>query len=354
MILQLELSIMRTLLLFFGICLLNCSSADNYFSNQLSEDFTEIDIQLELSKDTLFLELFYDVGSSDDVLINQANSIVEVSKNKYWVSDFLGQVVELDNSGNFIATILETGSGPNEILKPIGMGKSPNGDIYVLDSALMAYVVLDTSGNEIRRVPTKSISTSVMVDQPTVLASNRILWKKILHPEFSLVEWDSLGNFSQGIIDNLVKPGETHVMLNNVVYDFDSSSNAFLYAYKPIPTLFERKSGKISRQINLVGSESDYDFNSKVTEIKNQNTNRVSNLIKEVFWLKDGILVAHENYVTYLPEGNFTQPKSYQLFNSNGEKAVYHYAGKTSAYLFLFDAFNKRIYRVNLNHFENN
>lgn len=344
---------MRNLFLFCGLILINCATPEKYNSEILDDNFSEIDILLDLPTDTLILDVFYDIETSEDIIINQANSIIEISSEKFWVSDFLGKVVELDNTGSYRATILQTGKGPNEILKPIGMTKNLDNEVYIFDGGQLLFVKLDTSGNELRRINSKSLSSSAMIDQPIVINQNKILWKKIFHSEYALIEWDSLGNFSKGMVNSLVKPGENPAMLNNLVYDYDISTKTLTYAFKPLPSIFIKKSDKIIKQINLHEEITDYSFAQKVNDIKERKTNRVSNLIKEVFLLKEGTLVAYQNNVLFLPNDENKEMRSYQLFDKTNNKAIFHYAVKTANYLFLIDSYNKKIYRVELDKISN-
>jgi|DeeseametaMP0958_FD_contig_101_368476_length_1335_multi_8_in_0_out_0_1 hypothetical protein len=343
---------MKNLILFLGF-FLTASCVDKQKDiSFLQKEITSINDWYQTVSDTLYIDTFYDVETSNDILLEQVNSVIEISKEKFWVSDFLGKVIELDANGRFTKTILKTGKGPQEVLKPIGLTKSSDNTIYVFDGGQQIFIELDTLGNELKRVKNASIPSTVMSISPVVLDENRLLWNKIFHDKFALIEWDSLGNFKEGWIENIIPLGKQPIMLNNLVYDYDYKMNTLLYAFKPLPIIFMRNEVNETNGVYLGQEINLRELEEITSEKKEDGNNGVKNLIKAVFKVGSNTVVAYNNNILVLPDNKTNAVVEFVLANDSNEKPIFHYGYKTQHHFFLIDAYNRKIYNIPLEMFD--
>lgn len=342
---------MRLLILLIGLnILVNCTNAKEQ-PLFLQAELTNINEWSTVTSDTLIFDTFYDINKVEDVIISQANSIVEVSDKKFWVADYLGKVVELNEKGEFSKSILQNGKGPSEILKPLGLAKGVNNTVLAVDGGQQILIKLDATGKEINRISTPSISTISMVDNPLITSSNSIIWNKVLHSDYALIEWDSTGNFKQGLVKNIIPPGKQPIMLNSLAYDYNLTKKRLVYAFKGLPVLFIKDDNQTASAINL---DTDIQKNDleKLIEVKTDDgSNGVKTKIKGVFITNNATVAAIQNQLLYIPNKTSSDIIKYELLSTDRETIKFHYVNKTENHLFLIDVYNRKIYRTSISQF---
>ncbi|MEX0598657.1 MAG: 6-bladed beta-propeller [Candidatus Paceibacterota bacterium] len=195
----------RNIIIAYFFLISGCAGkADNVIEADLFSRFQYYTIEdwASVKHSSIEVETWYNSQKDSAVYLSQPRSIIEVSDNKFWVSDVMsGSIREFTANGNYSHQVIGRGKGPNEVIRPFALGKYESGDknlIYVFDGDQQLYIKLDEDGNELARVNTPSISYKAMIDFPVIIDEDRLIWHTFNQDEFTLSEWDSLGNFRKG------------------------------------------------------------------------------------------------------------------------------------------------------------
>lgn len=301
-----------------------------------------------VSSDTMMVDLFYDANSgSSSVFMSQPRTIIEIDPNTYWVADVgQGAVYELNAKGQLKKKVLSRGEGPNEIIRPYGMAaqfRPKDSTIIILDGESQSLSYYDPNGVEIRRFTSPNVSPQLMIDHPMIVDSNSIYWQNSSNPDFTLSEWDSLGNFRKGVIPRVINMGSQPETLNNTVYRFTADQKDLIYSYQGLPLVFQNSQGS-NTVINLDGSKSTEEHLLRYSELPENEFNGVRMLVKGIAALNSGSYVGYQNGLVFLPQDKSSSVINYDLIFDN-ESIIYHFLFQTKNNLFFVDGYNNRIYQ---------
>lgn len=311
-------------------------------------DYNSISEWESIQQITMNVETWYSSKDNEAIYLPQPRGIVQVSQDKFWVSDVMvSGIYEFNSKGEYSHQVIGKGKGPKEVMRPFAMAayhSNENDYIYVLDGDQQSILKLDEFGNELTRVYTPSVSNKAMTDYPIIIDENSLIWHTFNREDYTLSEWDSTGHFKKGWVKRIIPLGEQPEMLNAVLYDICAETGTFSYVYRGLPLVFfhnknEKTVININPEVNL----------EKIISRKSRDEfNSVSTIIKGIAFQDDYIYTGIDNILTVIPVNKNEPIKKLTLINENGEPIIYHFMNKVNKSIFFIDGYNSIIYRMNL------
>src|SRR5690606_23605466 len=150
---------------------------------------------------TIMVDTWFNSAMDTSVYLSQPRGIVQVSEDKFWVSDvMLGGIYEFNSQGKYSHQVISRGKGSNEVIRPFAMSayhSNGTNEVYIFDGDQQLFLILDEYGNEKKRVITSSVSYKAMIDFPIIINKNSLLWHSFNREDYTLSEWGSTGKFKK-------------------------------------------------------------------------------------------------------------------------------------------------------------
>ena len=304
--------------------------------------------------DTIEVELWYTSESDTKAVFKTPTDIIRVGNN-YWICDpIVGGVFEFDELGRYEKTIVPKGRGPNETIRPSTMNILEDEDelfVYIMDPELKSVIVTDTSGNEVKRISSKTIDRNIFENWIIPLDKNRFLWPTYINDEHLIVEVDSNGDVSKSYVKRLIRRGYQPMTHNSVVMAIDNEVENKIFAYRGLPIIFSEIGNK-KFMINLLPETPIENINTGLSELPNEERISVKHLIKALYLNKGKLLIHFQNYLlTTFPDGK--QVHAYVLVDGLGERIIPQKTVFTGERLFFIDRFSLRIFSLSLDSLSN-
>jgi len=340
-----------TLLIFF---ITGCADKKSYLSEIPDIEFFTIKpiSAFDISKVEVFDAQDWPFVKDTSNYFSSIGDIKLVTKNKIWISDPIsGVVAEYDSTGKKIRIILDSGRGPNEVEKPssiIKTNNSYNQFYHIYDVGQKTLIKIDTSGLEHSRFNSSLLGINGLENKIILKENNRILTSSLLYPEYSLIELDSVGNFSKGIVKKIIPDGFQPMTHNNIIFEFSRTNKKLVYAYSGIPIIF------INDQKNQIGIDLEpkkqlSEINTLLKKLPQNKQITVKKLIKNILIdeTNNQLIVSYLNDILFIDlEKN--KIYLYSFFNRNKEKIKFHTFKKVGDKIFLINFFTGNIKCISL------
>ncbi|HKK25585.1 MAG TPA: hypothetical protein VJ941_08165 [Gracilimonas sp.] len=315
-------------------------------------EYTVLNEWKEVYKDSLKVQSWYSSGNDSTYFISRLSNIEEINEQKFWVYDYIqGKVFEFNEEGLITNEILETGKGPQEVLKPFSIDRYIEKEdtlVYVFDGGNKSIIKLNTNGNELGRVYSESITERMMDAQVEILNVNSFIYPNYSTEKYSLIEFDSAGNFKKGWVNRLVPLGKQPVTYNDVAFLVNQDQELFIYSYQGLPLVFVTH-GNRKFVLNLEPKVEISSINTPL-EFKEENEGlAVKKLIRTISTIDDYILVNYLSELILIPFDKNNRIIRYKLIDENGNLLKFHFMEVTQNYIFLINGFKGKMYRLKKN-----
>jgi hypothetical protein len=176
---------------------------------------------------------------------------------------------------------------------------------------------------------------------------NSFYWNTFSKEEYSLHEWDSLGNQKKGLVKRIIPLGFNPVTHNNVT--FDVGKDLFVYAYKGLPLVFLKNRDSL-KVVNLLPKIELEEVNIGLTPIPLElpKMTSVKNLIRSIN------IVTSKVYINYLSSLLIYDPKmesikKFEFIDSDKNVIKFHKMYLTDNYIYICNLYNLKIFRNSVN-----
>jgi hypothetical protein len=177
-------------------------------------------------------------------------SKLDIESNITWGAD-----IKITSAYKFKKVFASTGSGDGEVLRPKGITRDNNGNIYIVDEGNTRVQKFDSAGNFILSFGSQGIDTA-QFDAPKDIATDE--WNNIYvvdNSQSSVQKFDSLGRFIKKWLTKS-SPYGISISTNNTIWVATESDSSFIQEFDTGGALIgEWKTTRRNRDIVDKGSD---------------------------------------------------------------------------------------------------
>lgn len=305
----------------------------------------------DLERDTIEIDLWYSNRQDSLFLLSQISDI-EVVDLDIWISDLKnGTLLRFDHKGMFKEKLIERGKGPGEVLSPSAIEQITSEEgkfIYLIDAEQKMILTLNKLGVEINRLYTSSVEDRMINIGFKVLNENTFVYQNYLNKDYTLFEFDSLGEIKNKVVKRIVPIGYQPISYNDLVFDYSKDHKNLVYAYRGLPIFTIKKNNKFI-SYNLDSEKEIEEINAPLTFKPFNEVVSVKHLIKGIHFLDELIIIQYNNefYQFDLIRNEIKRILIFKEVNSN-RIVTPHFSVVSSGSLFLINAFRSDIYKISL------